>query len=160
LFREDLFYRLNVLTIQTPPLRDHPEDIPLLADQLLDHICKRLGCFRKKLSPISIEALKQYSWPGNVRELQNVLEKGVVLSEQETLEIVPPPNKAFHTMPGIRKNGLTKTLEELERSMILQALNDSMGVQSQAARQLEISRSALQYKIAKYELESFCRETP
>ena len=160
LFREDLFYRLNVVTIPTPPLREHLEDIPLLVDDLLERICKRLGCPVKRLSPSSLDALKRYSWPGNVRELQNILEKAVVLSEGEMLEIVLPSNGMVFPSAGNFKNGLVKTLEDVERALIIRALKDSKGVQSQAARKLEVSRSALQYKIAKYELEKFCRETP
>lgn len=159
LFREDLFYRLNVVAIQTPPLRNHPEDIPLLVDVLLDLICKRLCCPAKRLSPSSLEAFKIYSWPGNVRELQNLLEKAVVFSEGEILETTPPMNEKTLSLSGSLKSGLVQTLEEVERTLILRALKDSKGIQSRAARDLEVSRSALQYKIAKYKLESFCRET-
>jgi DNA-binding NtrC family response regulator len=159
LFREDLFYRLNVVTIQTPPLRSHPEDIPLLVNNLLGLICKRLSCPAKRLSPQSLEAFQKYSWPGNVRELQNLLEKAVVFSEGEILEMVPPQNRVPLPLSGSLKNGLVQTLEEVERTLILKALKESKGIQSQAARDLEVSRSALQYKIAKYKLESFCRET-
>lgn len=151
-FREDLFYRLNVLTLRTPPLRDHLEDIPLLSESLLERICRRLGCPRRRLSPGSMKAFQRYAWPGNVRELQNVLEKGLVLSEKETLEIVPPPDREFRPTPGERVKGLSETLEEVERTLIARALRDSKGVLSRAARQLDVSRSALQYKVAKYGL--------
>lgn len=151
-FREDLFYRLNVLTLRTPPLRDHLEDIPLLSENLLERICRRLGCPRRRLSPDSIKAFQRYAWPGNVRELQNVLEKGLVLSEKETLEIVPPSDREFRPSPGERVKGLSETLEEVERTLIARALRDSKGVLSRAARQLDVSRSALQYKVAKYGL--------
>jgi DNA-binding NtrC family response regulator len=158
-FREDLFYRLNVVTIRTPSLRERPEDIPLLVEHFLVSICKRLNRPIRRVSSDSLQAMCRYAWPGNVRELQNVLEKAVVLSEGEWLDVEIPSNPSALPLDIRPQNGLVRTLEEVERALILKALKEEKGVQSRAARKLEVSRSALQYKIAKYQLESFCRES-
>lgn len=158
-FREDFYYRLNVVTIHLPPLRERPEDIPLLAENFLERICLQVGRPPKRLSQASIQVLKAYPWPGNVRELQNLLERAVVLSENEELEVALDKASAA-SLPGSLKGDLIRTLEEVERALILHALEEVRGVQSYAARKLGISRSTLQYKIAKFQLESHCRETP
>lgn len=158
-FREDLYYRLKVVTIHLPPLRERVEDIPLLAESFLERICRQVGRPFKRLSLASLQVLKAYTWPGNVRELQNLLERAVVLSDKEELEVIPERDSSV-SLPGRLRGDLIRTLEEVERALILHALEESSGVQSYAARKLGISRSTLQYKISKFKMESYCRETP
>ncbi len=158
-FREDLYYRLNVVTIHIPPLRDRAEDIPLLVESFLKRICGQVGRPPKRISPSSMKVLQAYPWPGNVRELQNLLERAVVLSEKEEMEVVPEGGSS-PSLPGNLKGDLIRTLEEVEKALILHALEEVGGVQSHAARKLGVSRSALQYKIAKHHLEGHCREKP
>jgi DNA-binding NtrC family response regulator len=155
LFREDLFYRLNVVNIHVPPLRDRPEDIPLLVDHFLDRFCRQMGKTPKLLNPASLKVLQTYPWPGNVRELQNLLEKAVVFSDEEELQVAP--ESALSASSGFPLRGdLGTTVDEVEKALILQALDECKGVQNQAAKKLGISRATLQYKIKKYQLEDRC----
>ena len=160
-FREDLFFRLNVIPIAIPPLRDRPEDIPALVAHFLDRFSRALGRAVDGASREAITLMQAYSWPGNVRELRNVLERIVLLGES--------PIVAADDLPAeIRFKGIAKTqagagpvfqlpeegvsLVEVERSLVAQALERSGGNQSAAARLLGISRYALRYRVAKYEL--------
>ncbi len=157
-FREDLFYRLNVVNIRVPALRERADDIPLLVGHFLDRFCQQMGKPPRRLSVASLKVLQAYPWPGNVRELQNLLERAVVFSDREELHVVPDPSSA--PSPSVQLRGdLTNTLDEVEKALILQALDECKGVQNQAAKKLGVSRSALQYKIKKYQLEGHCRET-
>jgi DNA-binding NtrC family response regulator len=158
LFREDLFYRLNVVNIHVPPLRDRAEDIPLLVDHFLERFCRQMGKPLKHLSPASLKVLQSYPWPGNVRELQNLLERAVVFSDKEELHVLPETG-GTPTPDVPLKGDLGTTLEEVERALILQALDECKGIQNQAAKKLGVSRSALQYKIKKYQLEDRCRDS-
>jgi DNA-binding NtrC family response regulator len=152
LFREDLFYRLNVVNIHVPALRERPGDIPLLAGHFLDRFCRQMGKAPQHLSPASVQLLQAYPWPGNVRELQNLLERAVVFNDKEELNITPESTGI--PIPGVPlKEDLGRTLEEVEKALISQALDECKGIQNQAARKLGVSRSALQYKIKKYQLE-------
>ena len=156
-FREDLFYRLNVVNIHVPPLRERAEDIPLLADHFLERFCQQMGKPPRKISASSLKILQAYPWPGNVRELQNLLERAVVFSDKEELHVIPDPTSS--PSPSVHLRGdLTSTLDEMEKALILQALEECRGVQNQAAKKLGVSRSALQYKIKKYQLEGHCRD--
>ncbi len=156
-FREDLFYRLNVVNIHVPPLREREGDIPLLAGHFLERFSRQMGKPPKHLTAASLKILEAYPWPGNVRELQNLLERAVVFSDKDELHVVPDssqsPSPSFHL-----RGDLTTTLDEMEKALILQALVDNKGVQNQAAKKLGVSRSALQYKIKKYQLEGHCRD--
>jgi DNA-binding NtrC family response regulator len=159
-FREDLYYRLNVVSLRMPPLRERPDDIPLLCESFLDRFCRQMGKPSRRLSDMSLKALKGYAWPGNVRELQNLMERAVVFSEKEELDVVPEGNPNDVKAQPALQGDLSQTLDQLEKALILQALQETHGVQNQAAKQLGVSRSALQYKIAKYQLEEYCREKP
>ncbi|HJT23392.1 MAG TPA: sigma-54 dependent transcriptional regulator [bacterium] len=157
-FREDLFYRLNVVNIHVPPLRDRAEDIPLLVHHFLERFCQQMGKPSRKIGVASLKILQAYPWPGNVRELQNLLERAVVFSDREELHVVPD-SLSSHS-PSVHLRGdLSSTLDEMEKALILQALEECKGVQNQAAKKLGVSRSALQYKIKKYQLEGHCRDT-
>ena len=154
-FRKDLYYRINTLTIQIPPLRERKEDIPLLANHFLSMYAK---AHNKKVSSIAPEVIEQfmnYSWPGNVRELEKVMERGVVLSKANVIYLDQIPQEIKEA--GINKqyqNSTSKTLSEsvesLEKSMIKEALDTTKGNREKAAKILGISLRSLQYKIKKY----------
>jgi two-component system NtrC family response regulator len=156
LFREDLYYRLNVITIPLPPLRERREDIPVLIDYFLKKYSKMN---QKSISDISKEArslLLRHSYPGNVRELENLIERAVVLCRGEVITTQDLP---FHLQEG-RSEGIWETsrtqkslpesLEEIEKDLIIKALHQHQGVQTRAAESLGISERVLRYKIKKY----------
>lgn len=159
LFREDLYYRLNVIAIDLPPLKDRREDIPLL----IDHFVKKYSKENQKpIADISREAralLLRYGYPGNVRELENIVERAVVLCRGEIITVQDLP---FHLREGkpeladmSRKGkGLPESLEEIERELIVKALQDHRWVQTKAAESLGISERVLRYKMKKYEIRS------
>ncbi len=159
-FREDLFFRLNVIPISIPPLRDRPEDIPALVAHFLDHFSKVLGRVVEGASREALTLLQGYSWPGNVRELRNVLERVVLLGAASRLTADELPAEIrFRGISRTRTEGMVFTLPEdgvrlddVERSLVAQALDRSEGNQSAAARLLGISRYALRYRMEKYEL--------
>ncbi len=152
-FREDLFFRLNVMPLDVPPLRQRPEDIPLLARHFLEKYTPRGE--KKKITPAALEALRKYRWPGNVRELENVIQRGIIVSEGE--KITPdalPLELAERKEERTAKHegGFAGKVEEYERDLIADALRRARGVRSQAAKLLGINRTALLYKIKKYKL--------
>ena len=159
-FREDLYYRLNVVHIQAPPLRDRRDDIPFLVAHFVDKFSEKLGRSIRNVDPEVMSSFYQYSWPGNVRELENVIERALVLSRGESItsEDVPPEiRESPEIEEGIDtliswERGLPDTLEAIEERMIRQALKKADNVQAQAAKILGISRSNLQYKMKKYGL--------
>jgi len=158
-FRDDLYYRLNVVTLNTPPLRERVEDIPLLALFFLRRYARELGRPVSGFAAKTLQLLQQYSWPGNIRELQNIIERGVLFcsGDQLTPEELPvslqgavadpPRSRANRTELG---KPLPELLEDVESGLIHQAMIQARGVQAQAARLLGISRSNLQYKLRKY----------
>jgi DNA-binding NtrC family response regulator len=116
----------------------------------------------KKINEVSLKILQNYSWPGNVRELQNLLEREVVLTDKTMIEIQDEDFVASLAPKTLlsKKGKLNDALEEVEKALILQALQDNHGIQSRAARSLGLSRSTLQYKVTKHNLESYCRDNP
>jgi two-component system response regulator AtoC len=161
ILREDLFYRLNVFTIALPPLRDRLEDIPLLADHFIEKHETRLGRGHPTLSAAALVKLQGYAWPGNVRELENVIERALVLSRGEQIdvqhlprEIVSPAEPAAPavSVPLSPSLSLLPAVEKLEKAFIAQALQQAAGNKAKAARLLEISERAVWYKIKKYGL--------
>jgi two-component system NtrC family response regulator len=159
-FREDLYYRLNVVHIQAPPLRERRDDIPFLVAHFVDKFGAKLGRSIQTVDPEVMSSFYQYSWPGNVRELENVIERALVLCHGESItsEDIPPEiRESPEIEEGIDtliswERGLPDTLEAIEERMIRQALKKSDNVQAQAAKILGISRSNLQYKMKKYGL--------
>ncbi len=158
-FREDLFYRLNVIAIHLPPLRERAEDIPLLVDSFLEHIASRTKKQRKAFSEAALQVLCDYSWPGNIRELQNEVERAVLLSGLETVvqpEILSPHiarSPGLVSVPLSQAAKLRDAITQLERSMISKTLEQCGGNKSEAARELGISRSNLIAKVQEYGLE-------
>jgi DNA-binding NtrC family response regulator len=157
-FREDLFYRLHVIPISMPPLRDRPEDVPLLARYFVERICRDRGLEVHHLAPEAEAALVTYPWPGNVRELENVVERALVLADTTTItpEDIPllqgRETSRVLSLPA-DDPPLNETLESLERQLLLRALARSKGVKAEAARRLGIKESALYYKLEKYEIK-------
>lgn len=160
-FREDLYFRLNVITVEVPPLRERREDIPVLVDAFINRFNRE---FRREVEGVSEDALQRlvgYAWPGNVRELKNVVERIVILEAQSVIE-------THHLPAEIRYGRLSRNggaggtpfilpedgvdLEAVERSLIEQAMDRTGGNQSAAARLLGISRYALRYRLEKHDL--------
>lgn len=159
-FREDLYYRLNVINVRVPPLRERKEDILLLVDHFLKKYAKKYGGKQKKVDKNCFEQLLDHNWPGNVRELENEIERLCVLSgEKEQLTAdslstrIQEATKT-NTPSGIRIEGkLKEALEELEKEMIVQGLKRTKYNKSQLAKQLGISRAGLIMKVDKYGLD-------
>jgi len=149
-FREDLYYRLNILTCQLPPLRDHIEDLELLCDHFLGLFCRKCGKARLELCEEAREILRRYHWPGNVRELRNLLERLVVLSGKKTIEAEDLPAEV-HAGPT-RAASPSASLQEVEREHIERVLRQTGGNKKEAAGILGIDRSTLYAKIKTYKL--------
>ncbi len=160
-FREDLYYRLNVVNINIPPLRDRKEDIPGLAEHFLAKFSGETGKKVEGIEPAAMDMLTRYDWPGNVRELENIIERAVVLEKGETVTASSLPLSLRHEAEDadivkLPEGGgtLTDVLEELERQLIVKALKDKGGSQTAAAAALGLKRSTLRYKLEKYGLVS------
>ena len=161
-FREDLYFRLHVIPIHLPALRERPEDIPLLVGHFLERFNREFGQGVRGVSGAAMQMLQQYNWPGNVRELRNVLERIVILrSAGEVLEPDALPSEVRYASAPIEETqrGCPFTLPEegvdleaVERGLLAQALRRTGGNQSAAARLLGISRYALRYRMEKYDL--------
>jgi DNA-binding NtrC family response regulator len=151
-FREDLYYRLNVVAIDIPPLRDHKEDIPALANFFLEKFARESGKPIRGITPAAMKLLLDFHWPGNVRELENIIERGVTLSAGSTLDAAdihldPPSPRAVAGAPAVLPAGMT--LDQWEDEAIREALKQANGNKSQAARALGLSRNALRYRLSK-----------
>jgi two-component system response regulator AtoC len=159
-FREDLFYRLNVLHIKLPPLRERTEDIPLLCQHFVDKFNIRLEKDIKGIAPVAMSLLLKHQWPGNVRELENVIERAAVLSEEIILQpdsfpIEPVIPSESETLDGIIEGYSLKTAQKnLEKNLITRALEATGGNRTKAARLLEISHPSLLSKIKIYNIRS------
>ena len=152
-FRDDLYYRINVVSISLPPLRERREDIPLLLDHFVEKFSRRNGKRIGGLTREAREALLRYDYPGNVRELENLVERAVILTRDEVigLEDLPLGVKEREGETS-GETSLTVLVEGLERRMIREALARADGVQTQAAEILGISERVLRYKLKKYGL--------
>lgn len=162
-FRDDLFYRLNVVSIHLPSLKDRPEDIPLLTQHFIEKISKRLGISKKKLSVEVMKIFHAYPWRGNIRELENCIERLLVLSDKEEIGPELLPNQIRNFIPDESKGAETNVIDlsnlsikehsrELEIKLIKQALKNTKGNRTHAAKILEISHRALLYKLKEYGL--------
>lgn len=153
-FREDLYYRLQVVTLKVPPLRERKEDIPLLAQRFVAQFCNIKGCPPMTLPEETIEWLCSYPWPGNVRELKNALEGAVTLCDGDTLHPSDIKLTGFlETSRLSRSVNDSLSLEKNERDLIISALDRAGWVQKDAARLLGISRRVIYYKIKKFGIE-------
>ncbi len=163
-FREDLFYRLHVVPIHVPPLRERPSDIPTLVRHFIEKLQERTGSPVNAVSDEALEELRSYRWPGNVRELENVVERALVLADGQVLGArhLPPlrdphqeplPVPAGGSLPDDGTN-LNEMVEGMEERLLRQALERARGVKAEAARLLGIKPSALYYKMEKYGIDS------
>ncbi len=165
-FREDLYYRLNVVPIQLPPLRDRTDDMPLLVDHILDKFASRLGQSTRTVHPGALNALCSYPWPGNIRELENVLERTLLFSESNPIDAadLPPEvtgvdeemgaGQPFQVPVGMTdlKETVRLMTRKIERQMIERTLEETSGNVTQGARNLGISRKSLQTKMKEFGL--------
>ena len=153
-FREDLYYRLNVLPVALPPLRDRTTDIPALVNFFIDNFNQEFRKQVRGVDPDVMASLQRYAWPGNVREIRNAVERAMLLAEGDSLGadqfpmLAPRPSASqrFLLPPG----GVS--LEKLERDLVIQALERTKGNQTQAARLLGLNRDQIRYRIEKFEL--------
>jgi len=141
-FREDLFYRINVVQVRIPPLRERRDDIPLLAREFLKEFCVRENKLLTVASQV-MEVLRGYDWPGNVRQLRNIIERAVALSRDDILDLRDLPEELSHVSKGLQISVSRKTLKEVELLTIKDALEKCNGNKSKAAKILGISRKAL-----------------
>jgi PAS domain S-box-containing protein len=155
-FREDLYYRLNVMSIYIPSLQERKEDIEILAYKLLEKLSNGMGKYVKKISPKTLEYLRGHNWPGNVRELENVLERAINLTDSDT--ILPVHLPMYITQRTVTKGEgplrpLKEIIEETEIEVIKRVLERTKGNKQKTAKILNISRSSLYDKIERYGLE-------
>ena len=159
-FREDLYFRLNVIPLHVPPLREHPEDIPMLVNFLIQKFSSEyVEATPKEVTPQAMSALRRYEWPGNIRQLENYLRRIFVLSENEVIDKDELPPEILDTsLPttdvefDIPEEGVS--LDEIIKEYVCSALTKSNGTQIQAAKLLGISRRKLQHRMQKYGLQS------
>jgi two-component system response regulator AtoC len=164
-FREDLFYRLNVIHLVIPPLRERTEDLPLLVQHFLDRFSQKYdeeyheASRTLRVSPKVMKLFLDYPWPGNVRELENTIERAYILSEGDVIteEVLPdkffaPPSRVFQTLDESDLS-IKRTSKAMEEQLIRRALQRTRGNKSQAARLLEISHKALLYKVKEYKIK-------
>jgi DNA-binding NtrC family response regulator len=156
-FRADLFYRLNVIPIDIPPLRERMEDLPLLVDHFVHKFCDKAKTRLRKVSKEALELLKGYAWPGNVRELENIIERAILLNRSDMLEPSDFPEKLAQQQSGqIVSDGqpATPTLESIEKAYIHFVMSQTDGRKAEAARILGIDTSTLYRKIQRYDLKA------
>lgn len=156
-FRADLFYRLNVIPIDIPPLRDRMEDLPLLVDFFICKFCEKANIPTKNITDPALEVLRGHTWLGNVRELENVIERAILLNRTQTLEPADFPERLSVTSDVSivqEADPLTPTLESIEKAYIHFVMSQTDGKKSEAARILGIDTSTLYRKIQRYDLKS------
>jgi two-component system response regulator AtoC len=158
-FREDLFYRLNVIHLQLPSLRERREDIAPLVEHFVRRTNQKLGTQMTDVSADAMKLLIEYGWPGNVRELENTIERAMVLSDGKRIEAEGLPEKLRATRDPIRQSlavgemSIKKTTRIIEEELIRKALRETRGNRTNAAKILEISHRALLYKIKEYGID-------
>jgi two-component system response regulator PilR (NtrC family) len=163
-FREDLYYRLSVIPVEVPPLRDRGDDVVLLANHFLKKFAVQMGKNVVRLSPESLKTMKGYDWPGNVRVLENTIERAVAMSTEEELQI-ELPNSGTSAMPTTTASGgalgvvlpadgidLERYIADVEKSLLQSALRRSNGVQTRAAEILKLSYRSFRHMMKKYDL--------
>jgi len=164
-FREDLYYRLNVISFEMPPLRSRVEDIPLLTQHFLQKYCQQMGKKMKRLAPEVVGIFEQYTWPGNIRELENVIERIVAIEDRETITPACLPPEMLGMVKREEKMvelgagfDLNRHLDDIAKKYIIKALEKSGGRMKKAAPLLGVSYRTLRYLIDKYDLKTRIRE--
>jgi len=158
-FREDLFYRLNVILVHLPPLRERRDDIPALVEHFIARTNTKLGTDMHGTSAEALKLLMEYAWPGNVRELENTIERAMVLSDGPRIEVEGLPERVRESRDRIRQTlqsgelSIKKTTRIIEEELIRRALRETRGNRTNAAKILEISHRALLYKIKEYRID-------
>ncbi|MDP2754018.1 MAG: sigma-54 dependent transcriptional regulator [Nitrospirota bacterium] len=149
-FREDLFYRLNVVPVNIPPLRDRKEDIPLL----VDHFLKKASNHTKRITPEAMRILIEYPWKGNVRELENIIERTVLLTDKEDITPAELPSELTGEISELTDKGINidKIIEDIEKRYLLQALEKAGGVKTEAAKLLNLSFRSFRHRLHKYNI--------
>ncbi len=170
-FREDLYYRLNVIPIHVPPLRERKTDIPLLVDFFQKRLAERMGEPVKPLTPDAMATLQAYAWPGNIRELENLMERLGVLVDSDTIRSEDLPD-VISGMPSVREGtdqiselldsglGFNDVVDLLQKRLILAALKQTGWVKAKAAEKLQMNRTTLVEKIKKLKIEAACADRP
>lgn len=149
-FREDLFYRLNVIPIHVPPLRERTEDIPLLSIYFVSKFCRENGKREKKISPEAMQILQSYKWPGNIRELKNLIERLAIMVTSDTVDITDLPTNLTENSTSISAMTLREARAQFEIQFVLQALQRNDWNISETARQLGIERTNLHRKMKQH----------
>ena len=163
-FREDLFYRLNVIPVKMPALRDRADDIPLIAEHFLAKYTREMNKHIESFAPDAMAALGAYSWPGNVRELENTVERAVALESERRIELAALPEHVREGRPATQRPGesiaeagdgfnLERHLQDIERSHLERALERAGGVQTHAANALGLSFRQFRYLMKKHGLK-------
>jgi DNA-binding NtrC family response regulator len=157
-FREDLYYRLNVVSVKIPPLRERKEDILPMIEGFIDKYCKENNKEKLEISKEAVDALMKYNYPGNVRELENIIERAVVLTRGKviTLNDLPMNIKGFkeeRSLGSLEEGTLTDQVEALEKQLIFDALQQSNGNQTKAGKLLGLTERNLRYKLKKYNIK-------
>jgi two-component system response regulator AtoC len=157
-FREDLYYRLNVLPIHIPALRERKDDIPLLVKHFIEKYNQEHNLNIKPIKPSVLKVLIEHSWPGNIRELENIIERSMILAQNDSLDL----NEMKSTITSLRETNtnlttegiysIKKTVRTIEKKLIAKALQKTGGNKSRAAKLLEISYPSLLSKIEEYEI--------
>ncbi|MGB6065792.1 MAG: sigma-54 dependent transcriptional regulator [Desulfomonilaceae bacterium] len=164
-FREDLFYRLNVVPILLPGLRERKEDIPLLIEHFLKIYNEKNGRNLQGFHPRALDALMRYSWPGNIRELENVVERAVILTRDDYVPFSELPESIREATGDPLSKGILEgirpgmTIREMERELIIKTLEDNDGNRTHSARVLGITRRTLQHKLKEYEIDQHSSDT-
>ncbi len=150
-FRQDLYYRLRVVEIHVPPLRERREDVLPLARTFLADAASRTGCKVTGFTPAAASSLVRYAWPGNVRELENAVEHAVVLARGPRVDVEDLPQEVGEALPGVHAPGDVRRLEDVERDYITAVLEAAGGNKARAAAQLGIGTATLYRKLKHYE---------
>ncbi len=159
-FREDLYFRLNVVTVKLPPLRERPVDIPLLAEHFMQEFAERQGKQLDRISPAALDAMCEFEWPGNVRQLRHAIERAVIWSESDELDTDDLPSEvlsgsvvAASALRTGTDDSLPDTMERIERRILVDTLRGAGGVQVTAARRLGISERSMWHKVKKHGID-------
>jgi DNA-binding NtrC family response regulator len=149
-FREDLYYRINVVEISIPPLRDRIDDLELLIAHIINRHCVQMHIMKPDITEEALEALKEYRWPGNIRELENCIERALILSQGRRIEKHHLPERLWKTPPILEIGGVS--LNQSVRALMESALQRSDGNVSAAAKELGIARSTFYRKMRQFGL--------
>jgi len=161
-FREDLYYRLNVVSVVVPPLRDRPEDISMLAEYFVSKFAVKCKVKTKKISPEAMSGLMNYDWPGNVRELENAIERALVLTVSDVIRPEDLPESVLETgpAPGVHEAKYHVAVKKLKKKLILTAMEEARGNYTEAARILGVHANYLHRLVRNLNLRAPIRSLP